>query len=230
MESAKQPSGVLRRKTHHSSYLIGEGTLMFLRTLLSAVVMALAASLSLLGDAIPYPSTGAVAPSPTFTASATGNLVAYFYDTNATFTEQLGLFVNGVQQGTWGLENHTSVKGLSQSFGPVIAGQNLVFALYVTDTDYTLFSTPAMNPDGLNHAYATSFSGLNQNSVVIPAGTYVGFEDSLLPFSDFNYHDETFVFTVVPSSPTPEPASFWLMWLGSLAAAILAYRKQSASE
>jgi hypothetical protein len=63
----------------------------------------------------------------------------------------------------------------------------------------------------------------------VPTGayTYVGFEDlpATDPFHDFNYHDETFIFTdvstnapttspLIPTGGVPEPSAWALMLLG----------------
>jgi len=179
--------------------------------------------MSLVAGPIPYQTPGMIAPEQAFQATASGDVTAYFYGSTASFSERVGLLVNGVQQGSWGLENHSSSFGQAFNLGTVTAGDTLVFALMVADTGYTLYSDARLNPDGINHVYSTSFPGAVSNGVAIPAGTFVGFEDSLESFSDLNYNDETFVFTTT----TPEGSSLLLTGLGILAGGFGAWRRKS---
>ena len=193
---------------------------MKIKLILSGFLLACSASMTMMADSIPYPSVDVIPPATSFTAAADGDVTAYYYGGGALFNELFGLYVNGVQQGNWALGSHSSTVGESVDFGPVKAGDKLVLALNVLDTNYTLFSNPYMNPDGINHVYTTAFSGATVNDVTIPTGTYIGWEDSLIGFSDLNYNDEDLVLTNVlpkqPSSDTPEPASAWLFCAGAL--------------
>ena len=47
-----------------------------------------------------------------------------------------------------------------------------------------------MNPDQVNHVYATPFAGEARGNAALSYGTFIGFEDALLSFSDLNYNDE----------------------------------------
>jgi hypothetical protein len=175
---------------------------------------------------IPYPTPGVENPvTYTFTAATTGDVVAYYYaKSGATFDEQLGLLINGVDSGVTGLDDHSSSEGDELNFGLVQAGSVLTFYINVNDfvanQEETYYSNPLLNNDGLNHVYSALFSGgvPPGGSVSIPMGIYVGFEDES-PVndgnSDFNYADEQFVFTDVTMSTIPEPAS-WLGLLGGL--------------
>ena len=174
--------------------------------------VALAASASAFADAIPYPGVGSENPlTYTFTATSTGDVSAYFYGSNASYDETLGLLVNGVDLGISGLENHTTAYGTRLSFGNVNAGDVLTFYIDVANTGARYFSDPSLNADGqVNHVYSTSFSG---DPGHIPVGTYVAFED-LDHGGDFNYQDEQFVFTNTSTSVVPEPGSPALMLAG----------------
>ena len=182
---------------------------MFLKTRLAVAALALAAAGAANAGAIPYPNPGTQNPDTyTFTASSDGDLVAYFLGTGASYNEDLGVLVNGVDTGLYGLQNHSTAVDTSFNFGSVHAGDVLTFFIRVQTTGDTFYSNPSLNSDGVNHVYSTSYAG----GGAVPAGTYVGFED-LPSGGDFNYTDEQFVFTNVASS-VPEPANVALMLAG----------------
>ena len=150
-------------------------------------------------DAIPYPNAGTLNPAVyNFTATATGDIIAYFAGSVATFTNELALMVNGVSTGVQGLNNHTSALGQSLDLGHANAGDTLTFVMVNINPGIgSLYSNPAMNAayDGLavgtQHVYSTPYTA---TSPIIPVGTFVSFEDRPFP-SDFNYNDLDFVFT-----------------------------------
>ncbi len=187
---------------------------MNIRLVAGAAVLAMSAASTAFALPIPYPDVGT--PNPvtyTFTASSTGDIVAYFAElTGASFDEQIGLLVNGVDTGIRGLDNHSSAPGDSVDFGMVHAGDTLTFLDQILTTGNTWYSDPSLNSDGGNHVYSTS-APAGFYSWGNPAGTYVAFEDEAFPGSDYNYHDDDFVFTNVTSS-VPEPAAWSLMLLG----------------
>ncbi len=177
-------------------------------------VYALAGGVALIATqaqaALPlYPTPGAVNPVDyTFTAAATGDVVAYFAGHSAGYTNLLGLLVNGVDTGIEGLNNQTTPLGTSLNFGPVTAGDVLTFRIRVTNTGDLFYSDRSLNADGITHIYSSAYGG---GDFGLPAGTYVGFED-ILRGGDLDYDDLRFVFTNVRSG-VPEPAA-WAMMLG----------------
>jgi len=164
-------------------------------------------------DAIPYPTSGTENSTHyTFTATTTGEIGAYFYNQSASYTNTLSLLVNGVitpESSAGVLNNHTSSMGDFVSLGFVHAGDVLTFQLNVITTGNTFYSDNALNADGVNHVYSTSFSG--DVALGIPAGIYVGFED-IYGGGDFDYNDETFIFTNI--SPVPEPETYAMLLAG----------------
>jgi hypothetical protein len=162
-------------------------------------------------DAIPYPSAGVVNSAVyTFTATATGDIIAYFAGSTASFENLLGMQVNGGPVGSFGLNNHTSAIGDSFNLGSVTAGDVLTFVMRNTIPGIVdAFSDPALNGPydfgtagaGIQHVYATNYTVTSPIFPGVPAGLYVGWEDipsnnPIAPFiSDFDYDDLTFVFT-----------------------------------
>lgn len=174
---------------------------------------AIAGSTQLAQAQIPYPNSGTYNNNTyTFTAASTGDLVAYFAGSGAGYDNQLGLLVNGVAQGGFGLDDHTSAIGDSYNFGSVNAGDTLTFILHNLSVGADAYSDPSMNvaydgnwAGGHNHLYSTDYTG-NPSYAGVPNGTYVAFED--IPFdsnSDYNYYDESFVFVNVNATTHPAP-------------------------
>jgi hypothetical protein len=209
------------------------------KTPASALVGAIAAAslaLSFCGlgasaraDSIPYPTPGTLNPATySFTAAFTGDVIAYFAGSSAGFENTLGLQINGVSTGIFGLNNHTSALGDSINLGFAHAGDVLTFVMHnISPGNGDLFSDPALNglydglPAGTQHIYSTRYTATSPIIDSIPAGVFVSFED--LPFrnSNFNYDDLNFVFTNVTASETPVPAALPLFasglgWLGLL--------------
>ena len=176
-------------------------------------------------DAIPYPNIGSYnSATYSFTAAVTGDIVAYFVGgIHADYENKLGLLVNGVDTGIYGLDNHTSNIGDSLNFGSVNAGASLVFILQNLTLGATAYSDPSLNPPydaisgtpnplGNNHIYSTTYTATSPFFPGVPTGPYVAFEDIPFPIADFNYDDESFVFTnVVGTSQVPEPGSVMLL-------------------
>jgi hypothetical protein len=179
---------------------------------IATVAAGLAAAQVVFADAIPYSTPGHVNTTTySFTASSDGNLVAYFAGSTAGFHNQLGVLVNGVDTGIYGLDDHASSLGDSLDFGHVNSGDSLVFVLKVFDLGYNWYSNQSLNSDGVNHVYATPYTATSVTGDgiplgIIPPGTYVAFED-LPGGGDLNYHDENFVFTNVSGAEVPDSGS-----------------------
>jgi hypothetical protein len=190
----------------------------------SIAAIALSASLAMSANAgtIPYPDIGTPALANSFTADADGAVTAYFYATDAGYDSMIGLWVNGISTGLYGLMNHTSSYGDSFFLGNVSAGDSLVFELKVLTTGTSWYSDMALNSDGKNHTYATDFGG----GGAIPLGsyTYVAFED-LPNLGDTDYNDHQFAFTNIKTN-VPEPFSIVLFGLGI---AVLGFARKRAA-
>lgn len=200
-------------------------------------IIAVLAALPAVGRAglIPYDNIGTEAPANSFIATGTGAVYAYFYNTEAAYDSQIGLLVNGVSTGIFGLPNHASSQGQSLFLGNVVKDDVLVFQLKVITTGESYFSNPSQNLDGgLNHVYATLYTA-DAGIPSIPSGTYIGFED-LPGLGDRDYNDHQFV-VVYPNLPdvtnnavaTPEPGSLVVWSLMACGATIVASRRRRAA-
>jgi hypothetical protein len=188
---------------------------------LSASKVILGASLALVlcgsgtsarADVIPYPTPGVINPaSYTFTATATGNITAYFAGASAANTSDLGMLVNGASTGLFGLNNSSAPVGSSFVLGSVTAGDVLTFVLRTLNPSLgNAFSDPTLNGPfdggvGIQHVYSTAYTATSPilgPPGVIPVGTYVGFEDLPVGIADLDYNDLQFVITNV-SVPGP---------------------------
>ena len=207
-----------------------------------AAGLAVAAMVAAAGTAragvIPYADIGT--PNQTtysFTAAATGDVVAYFAGSGAAYEDRLGMLVNGVlSRAGYGLDDHSSAIGDSFNLGFAHAGDSIVFVLHdLTLNGMNAYSDPTMNGSydldgsvGHNHIYSTAYRGGSADLPGVPAGTYVAFEDLQFPLSDFNYFDETFVVTNVngdPPQPVPEPSSLDLFSAALLSLGAAAARR-----
>lgn len=166
-----------------------------------------------------YPTPGTQAPASSFTAGASGQLVAYYTGEAGGFTNRVGARINGVD-GALGLSNHASAYGASFVLGTVSAGDSLVFFIDVDAGTARYYSDASLNSDGVNHAWAAPFGG----DALVPAGTNIAFED-LPNGGDFNYRDHSIVFQI---TAVPEPASWALLLAGAAGMAALRRRRMAA--
>ena len=78
----------------------------------AAIAVVAGASQSARADLIPYPDSGSPnAVNYTFTATTSGSITAYFGGSGAGYELLLGMLVNGVSTGVFGLNDHTSSVG-----------------------------------------------------------------------------------------------------------------------
>ncbi len=196
-------------------------------TILRLSLLAAFSCAAVFGSSVGYTDEGTIASTYTFTATYTGAEIAYFYGSTALYHNMIGVWGDGVQLGSFALNNHTSTFGESYDFGDVTAGETIVFALEVLTKGYTIYSDPSMNSDGANHVYTTPFLGDPAKGITLAPGTFVSFEDLLLPHSNLNYNDEDVIFSnITATAVTPEPGSLFLLGAGCLSMAILASRRK----
>jgi hypothetical protein len=183
----------------------------------------------------PYNNVGAPdsATNIVYTGANGAGIIGYFYGASASDTDNVsvydataGVFLSNQHS----FNNKTTAVGASVLFtsGLLKNGDVLVFDLYNSSfAGDTLSSNPSTSPDGDSHAYFSAFDG-NIAGVGTVDGTYVGMEDLPASVSDFDYNDDTFVFTDVTvgdPTPAPEPSTFALLGTGLLGAAGVLRRK-----
>lgn len=181
---------------------------------LAPCLIPLAAALaSAAAQAVPdaYPTPGTPAPPSSFVAASSGVLTAYFTGAAGGLTNLLGARINGVD-GPIGLDNHASAYGDRFVLGSVSAGDSLVFFIDIDSSGMRFYSEPALNSDGINHAWSAPYAG----DALVPAGINVAFED-LSGGGDLNYHDHSFVFQI---GAVPEPAAWTLLLAGAAGLAL----------
>ena len=188
------------------------------RPLLPAAALLAAAFAQ--ADPAAYPTPGTPAPvTASFTATANGQLLAYYTGAAGGFTNLVGARINGVD-GAIGLTNQGSAYGQTFVLGTVSAGDSLVFFIDVNAGSARYYTDPALNADGVSHAWSSPYAG----DALVPAGINIAFED-LPGGGDFNYRDHSIVFQI---SAVPEPAG-WLLMLGGAAGLLAARRRPNTA-
>jgi Domain of unknown function (DUF4114)/PEP-CTERM motif len=200
-----------------------------LKLAITAALGLMATAASAVAPFPQYPTRGKENPIEySFTAANTGTITAWYTGTTASYSENLGLMVNGVKTGVTGLNNKTSKVGDALILGNAKAGDKLTFYIDVLTTKMTYYSDKSLNSDGVNHVFSADYTG----SEIIPAGTYIGFED-MLKGGDLNYFDLSFVFQNVATRElpavggVPEPSS-WAMLIAGFGLTGAVMRRRTA--
>jgi hypothetical protein len=195
-----------------------------MRLAIALTCIALSAgSTALFADQIPYPNANHIAPTVPLVATADGEIMGYFYSASAGDTDYVQIYdvSTGMSSG-WFFNNQNTPPDTPQDFLQVNANDILVVELQNDNLNNEVFaSDPAYSADLVNHAYFTAFSG----DGIIPPGIFIGMEDLPEGSSDFDYNDDTFVFTNVSDPAVPEPNSLALLGTGVISAAGLIRRR-----
>lgn len=205
-----------------------------MRLHLLVLASILAAGSPLLADSFtPYGSVGSIAPASVVTFSGGTGITAYFYSVSAADTDTISVYDENTHsylnpKGVFNNQAAITV-GSTVTFtgGGLKTGDTLAFELFNTSYNGDIFaSDPSLSTDSVNHAYLTAFSGPIPDVTGNITGTFVGMEDLPNGSSDFDYNDDTFVFTnVAPTAATPEPSSVLLFGTGLIGAAGALRRK-----
>jgi len=207
---------------------------MRLHLLVLASILAAGSSPLLADPFTPYPTSGSPDNVVTHVNFAGGaGITAYFYSVSAADTDTISVYDETTHsylspQGVFNNQSPLSV-GSTVTFtsATLHTGDLLAFELFNTSYSGDVFASDAsLSTDGVNHAYITAFSGSIPDISGTITGMFVGMEDLPKGASDFDYNDDTFVFTnVAPTTATPEPSSFLLLGTGLIGVASTLRRK-----
>lgn len=166
------------------------------KTVVFALSIVSLLPINLFAGPIPYPNIGQIAPTTTITATETGDIIGYFVQASAAYSDTVRMVdVTSGTTSAWLFPNQTTAVGTSADFGLVNYGDTLVFEIDDLNINQVFASDPTLSLDGVNHAYVTPFAGGTLYGQSIPDGIYVGMEDLNASNSDFDYNDDTFLFT-----------------------------------
>jgi hypothetical protein len=207
--------------------------------LLLAMFAGFALTEGAMADPIPYPDPGtAFFTTYNFSAAFTGTETLTVYaNSQATFNDDLLVSVAGGAFTPTGIQNapSKSAPGFQFSFA-VTQGQSIVFELFNANGQ-NWFSN-AVGPgsvgngktDTMSHVYSTLFAGGQVNGVgpVIPAGTYIGFEDQIQSdvvgaTGELNYTDIQIVMSEVAA--VPELSTWAMLMVGFAGLGFMGYRR-----
>lgn len=140
-----------------------------MKTLRNTSILTLAvASLALFATqanagTIPYPNVGTVNPSYSITATGT-SIDAWFYGFSAADTDYVQIIdITHPASTGWIFENQTTTPG-TELAGVLATTPGDILEFELDDTSYpaggaVYSSVPGDSPDGINHAYATLWTG-----------------------------------------------------------------------
>jgi hypothetical protein len=156
-------------------------------------------------------------------------VIATYQGNSAAFSNDL--YLARLSDGTVGIDvdnsndlfifnNHTSPVGSTMSLGAFSIGTELIFRLFVNDTEYNYFSgLSSRNPDGRPHARV--------QGNWMPNETLVSFEDLFgLPEYPAGFNDLSYSFTNTSTpTPSPEPVTLALLCAGIAGVALMRRRR-----
>jgi len=124
-------------------------------------------------DAIPYPNPGQINYNAyTFIALVNGDVTIYYTGSGDATFGSLGMLVNGVSTGNFGLSSQTSAIGDSFDLGHVNAGDLITFQLDQT-LNYGLGGQPAISQIYSDPALNATYDNQNHGGAALPGYNHV---------------------------------------------------------